>query len=188
MGDRGLIRHEATGRGDTTDPAVSQLIRRLIESTARSGPADEADEVILDIEVDGFRYLAVRCATRPVPDADRARAEDAGAAPTRSGHALSPRELEIARMVAKGYANKSIATVLDISSWTVSSHLRRIFSKLGVTSRAAMVAQLLDEGRSPEIQPEPERDVWRAELRRHHDDLAPAFAPGQEPDMRTARS
>ena len=44
-------------------------------------------------------------------------------------------------MVAKGYANKTIASVLDISSWTVSSHLRRIFSKLGVTSRAAMVAQ-----------------------------------------------
>ena len=57
-------------------------------------------------------------------------------------------------MVAKGYANKSIASVLDISSWTVSSHLRRIFSKLGVTSRAAMVAQLLDEERNPAAAPE----------------------------------
>ena len=48
-------------------------------------------------------------------------------------------------MVAKGYANKTIAAVLDISCWTVGTHLRRIFAKLGVGSRAAMVAKLLQE-------------------------------------------
>jgi DNA-binding CsgD family transcriptional regulator len=56
---------------------------------------------------------------------------------------LSPRELEIARMVAQGYANKTIASVLEISSWTVASHLRRIFIKLQVSSRAAMATCLL---------------------------------------------
>jgi DNA-binding CsgD family transcriptional regulator len=55
---------------------------------------------------------------------------------------LSPREREIARMVAQGYPNKTIASVLDISSWTVSSHLRRIFVKLQVSSRAAMATRL----------------------------------------------
>ena len=55
---------------------------------------------------------------------------------------LSPRELEVARMIAKGYPNKIIASVLDISVWTVSTHLRRIFAKLGVTSRAAMVTSI----------------------------------------------
>jgi DNA-binding CsgD family transcriptional regulator len=60
---------------------------------------------------------------------------------------LSPRELEIAHMVAKGYPNKTIAAILDISSWTVASHLRRVFSKLGVSSRAAMVARLLEDAR-----------------------------------------
>ena len=59
---------------------------------------------------------------------------------------LSPREQEIVRMVAKGHPNKVIADVLSISSWTVCTHLRRIFAKLGVGSRAAMVAQLLDLG------------------------------------------
>jgi DNA-binding CsgD family transcriptional regulator len=49
-------------------------------------------------------------------------------------------------MVAKGYPNKTIASVLDISSWTVASHLRRVFAKLGVSSRAAMVARLLEDG------------------------------------------
>jgi DNA-binding CsgD family transcriptional regulator len=48
-------------------------------------------------------------------------------------------------MVAKGYANKTIAAVLDISLWTVGTYLRRLFAKLGVCSRAAMVARLLEE-------------------------------------------
>jgi DNA-binding CsgD family transcriptional regulator len=55
---------------------------------------------------------------------------------------LSPRESEIARMIAQGYPNKMIASVLEISVWTVSTHLRRIFAKLGVTSRAAMVTTM----------------------------------------------
>ena len=49
-------------------------------------------------------------------------------------------------MVAKGYPNKTIAGVLEISSWTVCTHLRRMFAKLGVSSRAAMVAKMMDLG------------------------------------------
>ena len=59
---------------------------------------------------------------------------------------LSPREREIVRMVAQGHANKIIADYLGISAWTVCTHLRRIFAKLGVGSRAAMVAKLLETG------------------------------------------
>lgn len=83
---------------------------------------------MLDLEVDGVRCVLVR---RPRED--------------RAEVVLSPREREIARMVAKGYPNKVIARVLEISSWTVSTHLRRIFAKLGVSSRAAMVAHLLEK-------------------------------------------
>ena len=56
---------------------------------------------------------------------------------------LTPREQEIVRMVAKGYPNKTIAGVLNISCWTVDTHLRRTFAKLGVASRAAMVARIM---------------------------------------------
>jgi DNA-binding CsgD family transcriptional regulator len=52
---------------------------------------------------------------------------------------LTARELQIVKIVALGYSNKQIASQLHISEWTVSTHLRRIFSKLGVDSRAAMV-------------------------------------------------
>ena len=82
------------------------------------------------MEMDGARYLVVRLQLKSA-----------------QSHALlSPREMEIARMVAKGYPNKTIAAVLDISSWTVCTHLRRMFAKLGVNSRAAMVARLHEEG------------------------------------------
>jgi DNA-binding CsgD family transcriptional regulator len=57
---------------------------------------------------------------------------------------LSPREREIVRMIAAGYPNKAIAAVLEISEWTVGTHVRRVFAKLRVSSRAAMVARWLD--------------------------------------------
>ena len=58
---------------------------------------------------------------------------------------LSPREYEIIRLVASDLTNKEIAAVLEISCWTVSTHLRRIFKKLNVHSKAAMVAQVFEE-------------------------------------------
>ena len=54
--------------------------------------------------------------------------------------------MEIARLVAQGKTNAQIAKTLGVSSWTVATHLRRIFAKLRVTSRAAMVAHLVEKG------------------------------------------
>jgi len=51
-------------------------------------------------------------------------------------------------MVAQGHCNKVIAGVLSISSWTVCTHLRRIFAKLGVGSRAAMIARFMETDRA----------------------------------------
>jgi DNA-binding CsgD family transcriptional regulator len=103
-----------------------ELINRLGNE---SGGDSSEEEVLFDIEIDGFRYLILR-----MPKPNRCRVQ------------LSPREQEIVRMVAKGHPNKVIADVLNISSWTVCTHLRRIFAKLGVGSRAAMVAQLPELG------------------------------------------
>ncbi len=52
---------------------------------------------------------------------------------------LTKREIQIVTLVAEGRVNKEIADRLQISEWTVSTHLRRIFAKLGVDSRAAMI-------------------------------------------------
>lgn len=123
----------AAGGGDAPEEVrllVKQLVGQIEHRDLRAPPASGDQGVILDLEVDGVRCVLVR---RPRED--------------RVEVVLSPREREIARMVAKGYPNKVIARVLEISSWTVSTHLRRIFAKLGVSSRAAMVAHLLEEGR-----------------------------------------
>jgi DNA-binding NarL/FixJ family response regulator len=48
---------------------------------------------------------------------------------------LSPRELEVLRLVARGLANKQIARQLAISERTVKAHLTAVFQQLGVTDR-----------------------------------------------------
>ncbi|HZN71267.1 MAG TPA: helix-turn-helix transcriptional regulator [Micromonosporaceae bacterium] len=119
------------------DPAVRTLVRQLVATLVEGRPPllpGSGDvEQLLDIEIDDVRCRVVRVAP-------------SGAAPA----ALSPREQEIARMVAKGHTNQAIADVLGISAWTVSTHLRRVFAKLGVNSRAAMVAGVLTNDRWPE--------------------------------------
>jgi DNA-binding CsgD family transcriptional regulator len=54
--------------------------------------------------------------------------------------ALSPREREVAAMVATGRTNKDIAAALFLSEKTIESHLARIYAKLDVHSRAALTA------------------------------------------------
>jgi DNA-binding NarL/FixJ family response regulator len=116
-------------------PALKALIRKLVAQSRKGSEAcaevsnDRKGRIIIDAEVDGVRCLLTWLEKSPTPRIS-----------------FSPREREIARMIAKGYPNKTIAAVLEISSWTVCTHLRRIFSKLGVSSRAAMIARMMDTG------------------------------------------
>ena len=128
----------APAKIDQTDHMIRALIRHVIDNAEAVEPPDsEGMGVLLDTEVDGVRCLLVNL--EPTPEAE-------SEATQRDKVVLSPREEEIARMVAAGYPNKTIAAVLDISSWTVGTHLRRVFAKLGVGSRAAMVASLIKKG------------------------------------------
>ncbi|PYV31076.1 MAG: hypothetical protein DMG22_18220 [Acidobacteria bacterium] len=130
---KSLASSERRGDGKLED-LIQLLVSRVAQINGCSPKLQEekyAEEVLFDVDVDGARYLLVR-----LPKSSKARVQ------------LSPREHEIVRMVALGHPNKVIAEVLSISSWTVCTHLRRIFAKLGVGSRAAMVARLLEVGRS----------------------------------------
>lgn len=53
---------------------------------------------------------------------------------------LTPREEDILRLIALGLPNKRIAIQLGISERTVAAHLERLFTRLGVHSRAEAVA------------------------------------------------
>jgi ATP/maltotriose-dependent transcriptional regulator MalT len=72
---------------------------------------------------------------------DAARVERLlGRMPDGAGHGLSPRELEVLRLVAAGKSNREIAKTLVISEHTVARHVQNIFAKLRVSSRAAATA------------------------------------------------
>jgi DNA-binding NarL/FixJ family response regulator len=61
--------------------------------------------------------------------------------------ALTERESEIMNLLAQGRSNGAIATELFISEKTVKNHINRIYSKLGVTSRAEAIAAHLGVAR-----------------------------------------
>lgn len=63
--------------------------------------------------------------------------------PTVRADSLTPRELEVLRLVAAGSTNKAIAAQLSLSAKTVERHLSNIFTKLDVPSRAAATAHAL---------------------------------------------
>ena len=68
--------------------------------------------------------------------------------PYSEASALTKREQEILAHLAKGYRDKEIADMLSISVPTVRTHVRNIYEKLHVRSRAEAVAQFLMSGES----------------------------------------
>ena len=61
-------------------------------------------------------------------------------------HGLTPRELEVVRLVAAGKSNREIASVLEISEHTVARHIQNILGKLRVSSRTAATAFAFEHG------------------------------------------
>jgi DNA-binding CsgD family transcriptional regulator len=98
-----------------------------------------AYQLLNDIGADGF--------------AERARAELAAAGETRlakpaarRSHNLTPQEAQVARLAATGATNAQIAAQLYLSPNTVDYHLRKVFRKLGVTSRRDLARAQPDLG------------------------------------------
>jgi DNA-binding NarL/FixJ family response regulator len=62
------------------------------------------------------------------------------ASPGEAGTVLTPRELDVLKLVAQGLSNTDIAQRLYLSEHTVHRHLANILRKLGLSSRAAAAA------------------------------------------------
>lgn len=56
--------------------------------------------------------------------------------------ALTPRELEVARLIAQGFSNKAVAAQLAITEGTTKLHLHHVYEKLGLEGRMALVHYL----------------------------------------------
>ncbi|MEX0892007.1 MAG: response regulator transcription factor [Gemmatimonadota bacterium] len=86
--------------------------------------------------VDAIR--AVARGERVIPPALSHRALDLLAEGRAEGASLTPREEDVARLVAAGESNKRVARALGLSSGTVKQHLHSVFKKLGVANRVQL--------------------------------------------------
>ena len=114
------------------------------EFLRRSRRRTEAREH-LRAALDGFERLGA------VAWAERARAELRASGETARRRdpstmdQLTPQELQVARFVARGLSTREVAAQLFLSPRTVDFHLRNVFAKLGITSRAELAHLPLDE-------------------------------------------
>ena len=126
---------------EATDP---DLARRLRDDASRAGwtfvmRADDADEIVRAARPrdPGARPPAMRAAG---PTSAAWEADDT------PHEALTPRELDVLRLLGEGAGNRAIGERLGISDHTVKFHLGAIFGKLGVTTRTAAVRRALRLG------------------------------------------
>ena len=63
---------------------------------------------------------------------------------------LTPREREIAYLVAQGFSRKECARLCSISQHTVSDYLKSIYGKLGVNDRVRLAQVFLSAGATPD--------------------------------------
>lgn len=119
-------------------PYDAARARVLLGLACRELDDDEGAALELDAAAATFRELGAS------PDADRAEALAPGR--RRGAHGLTPRELEVLELVATGRTNHAIGEALFISEKTVARHVSNIFTKIGVSSRAAATAFAYQRG------------------------------------------
>jgi ATP/maltotriose-dependent transcriptional regulator MalT len=96
---------------------------------------EDSDACALELEAALIDFVRIGA----LPDAARVE-RLLGKPQAAGGQGLSPRELEVLRLVAAGKSNREIAAALVISEHTVARHVQNIFAKLRVSSRTAATA------------------------------------------------
>jgi ATP/maltotriose-dependent transcriptional regulator MalT len=138
---------------------MGTALGRRGETQAGVAELEEAERTLLDCgalgEADGAARELRRLGHR------RPRPSRGGSRGMRPG-ALSPRETEIATLVAAGRRNRDVAAALFLSEKTVESHLARIYDKVGVHSRAALAAIVALEADQRGLPPSTEAAGQRA--------------------------
>jgi DNA-binding NarL/FixJ family response regulator len=124
----------------TAEPLARRVLRLLAAGAAgaldHDGTPDDLAEAILAAAT-GAAALDPRSAAWLLGDW-RNRSDSPDRSPTPG--ALSPRELEVLHLLAKGGTTRTIGSDLGVSPKTVENHKTRIFAKLGVRSQAEAVS------------------------------------------------
>ncbi len=125
-------------------PEDSRRARELFSrKVLGTSPATEATGVL--ISTSGTR-VGVELSAVPLMDGERVvgvfglieeRSDDRPTAPPPH---LTPRQVEVLRLLEQGRSTKQIAAELNLSTETVRNHVRRLFQALGVNSRLEAVA------------------------------------------------
>jgi DNA-binding CsgD family transcriptional regulator len=145
-----LLGELATEVGDV-DAAERDLAAALDLAIACSAPFERALTLLALAELHVAKHRADRASAlladaraiceplsaRPTLARIEALSQRLGAASGDDPFGLTARELEVLRLVAQGLTNATVADRLFISPRTVGQHLRSVYAKLGVTSRAA---------------------------------------------------
>ena len=123
-----LVAGRALGQAKQREAAIAELER--------------AEQVLAASGAFGYRDQAARELRRL---GRRVPRRGTGSQPVQGLAALSEREREIAALVAKGRTNREIAAASYLSAKTVEAHLAHIFTKLGLSSRAALATIVATE-------------------------------------------
>lgn len=126
------------GWGALQLPFEAARARVLMGLAAKQAGDHERARLELEAARTAFEHLGARRDAREAADILGIGAEPPGG--------LSAREVEVLRLVAAGKTNRQIATAMKLSEHTISRHLQNIFTKLGVSSRAAATAFAVDRG------------------------------------------
>ena len=120
-------------------PYIAARLRLLIARACRALGDRDTATLELDLAREVFERLGA------APDLAALDAPDAPGGRSTPGN-LSPRELEVLRLVASGKTNKAIAKQLFLSEKTIDRHVSNIFVKVNVASRAAATAFAYQHG------------------------------------------
>jgi ATP/maltotriose-dependent transcriptional regulator MalT len=130
--------------------ALHPAVHALQESTSAAASAQLGEEVFTAAWAEGRTMTPEQAlaaqgplttpTTAPAGTSTTSHAPKASPSPD----GLTPREMEVMRLLAQGLTSAQIAEQLTIGLVTVNSHVRSIYSKLGVTSRAAATRYALE--------------------------------------------
>jgi DNA-binding CsgD family transcriptional regulator len=133
VGGPAIEHANATGRA-LLERDRGRVVDELRESIRARGARSAF--AITPVETPGVRTLHL-AVMRGTGAADVAQRHEAFA----SRHALTGRQREVLGLLARGYGNKTIAERIGVAEGTVEEHVTRVFRKVGVDSRAELVAR-----------------------------------------------